>query len=140
MNIKLWIIIAISTLLVENKTDEFSITFKTPSEEFTIESGAIKSTYWNAYVQDDSDKHKVVPINYTISKSGVFKTILLNDVMLNKFVQFENVNWAKINKIKLLEDGESYIRVSRDEKNKTIILSQKRGKLFDDNEQIIIKW
>ncbi len=140
MNIKLWIIIAISTLLVENKTDEFSIHFQNPDDEFSIESSFIKSTYWNVYVHDEADKQKMIPINYIISKDGVFKTILLNDVMLNTFVEFDGVNWAKVNKIKLLKDGEGDIKISRNEKDSTIVLTQRRGKLFNDNEKIIIKW
>ncbi len=137
---KLWIIIAVSTFLVGNKTDEFSITFKTPDDEFTIYSSSIKATYWNVYVRDDVDKKKLVPINYTVSKDGVFKTILLNDVMMNKFVQFDGVDWNKTKSINLLKAGEGKIKVTRNLKDSSIVLTQKKGEFFVDNESIIIKW
>ncbi len=140
MNIKLWIIIAMSTLLVENKTDEFTISFDKPNDSFTLKASAIKSTYWNVYIPDEADKNKIIPINYTISKNGVFKTILLNDVRMNEFVEFNNVNWDKINSIKLLKDKGGKIKIKRNEKEKTIRLSSNNSDFFSDNEEVTIKW
>lgn len=137
---RLWIIIAISTLLVENKADEFSISFNTPKDDFTIQASAIKSTYWNIYVPDEGDKHKLIPINYTISKDGIFKTILLNEIKMSEFVDFNNVNWDKTKTIRLLKNNAPNISIKRNEKEKTIKLVSAKSDLFADNEEVVIKW
>jgi len=140
MNMKLWIIIALSTLLLENKTDEFSVTFKSETDEFSLNVSAIKSTYWNIYIPDEADKNKLIPMNYTITKEGIFRTILMNDLKMNEFIDFTNVDWEKTNKIKLLKEGAKDIRVERDEANKTIRFTQKKGKMITDKEEITVKW
>ncbi len=140
MNMKLWIIIAISTLMVENKTDEFSINFKSQTDEFTIKANAIKATYWNVYVPDEADKQKIIPINYNISKKGKFKTILFDEIKMNEFVNFNDVNWNNVNRIKLHKKGESDILVLRNDRENKIILKQKRGSMITDNEVITIQW
>lgn len=140
MNMKLWIIIALSTLLVENKTDEFSVTFKTDTDEFSLNVSSIKSTYWNIYIPDDSDKNKLIPMNYTITKDGIFRTILLDDIKMNEFINFTNVDWEKTNKVKLLKEGAKDIRIERDEENKTIRFTQKKGKMISEEEEITVKW
>jgi hypothetical protein len=140
MNMKLWIIIAISTLMLENKTDEFTVTFKTNTETFSFDVSAIKSTYWNIYIPDEADKNKLIPMNYTIKKDGIFRTILFNDIKMNELINFADVDWEKTDKIKLLKDGAKDIKVERDEENKTLKFKQKKGKLIADGEEITVKW
>ncbi len=140
MNMKLWIIIAISTLVLENKTDEFSITFKSDTDVYTLDVSAIKSTYWNIYIPDESDKNKLIPMNYTITKEGIFRTILLNDLKMNEFINFTDVDWEKTNKVKLLKKGAKDLRINRDEENKTLSFSQKKGEMITDDEEITVKW
>lgn len=140
MNMKLWIIIAISTLLLENKTDEFTITFKSEAETFSFDVSEMKSTYWNIYIPDEADKNKLIPMNYTITKDGVFRTILMNDIKMNEIIDFANMDWEKADKIKLLKDGAKDIKIERDEKNKVLKFKQKKGKLIGENEEISVKW
>ena len=140
MNMKLWIIIAISTLLLENKTDEFSVNFKTDTDEFSLDVSAIKSTYWNIYIPDEADKNKLIPMNYTIKKDGVFRTILLDDIKMNEFIDFANVDWEKTNKVKLMKEGAKDIKIERDEENKTIRFTQKKGTFLAEKEEITVTW
>ena len=140
MNMKLWIIIAISTLLLENKTDEFSVNFKTDTDEFSLDVSAIKSTSWNIYIPDEADKNKLIPMNYTIKKDGVFRTILLDDIKMNEFIDFANVDWEKTNKVKLMKEGAKDIKIERDEENKTIRFTQKKGTFLAEKEEITVTW
>jgi len=137
---KLWIIIALSTLLLENKTDEFSITFKNETEEFKLDVSSIKSTYWNIYVPDEADKNKLIPINYTITKDGIFRTILMGDLKMNEFVNFNGVDWEKVTKIAPVKEGAKDILIERDDKNKTIRFIQKNGDMITDKEEITVSW
>ena len=140
MNMKLWIIIAISTLLLENKTDEFTVTFKTNNEAFSFDVSSIKSTYWNIYIPDEADKNKLIPMNYTITKDGIFRTILMNDIKMNEFINFTNVDWGKTDKVKMLKEGAKDLKIERDDENKTIRFKQKKGKMIGDGEEITVKW
>ncbi|NJO91541.1 MAG: hypothetical protein HC831_23205 [Chloroflexia bacterium] len=137
---KLWIIIAISTLMLENKTDEFTVTFKTNTETFSFDVSAIKSTYWNIYIPDEADKNKLIPMNYTISKDGIFRTILFNDIKMNEFINFTDVDWEKTDKVKLLKEDAKDIKIERDDENKTIRFKQKKGKMIPEEEEITVKW
>jgi hypothetical protein len=140
MNMKLWIIIAISTLMLENKTDEFTVTFKTNTETFSFDVSAIKSTYWNIYIPDEADKNKLIPMNYTITKDGIFRTILLNDIKMNEIINFTDVDWEKTDKVKLLKEDAKDIKIERDEENKTLIFKQKKGKMIPEGEEVTVKW
>ena len=140
MNMKLWIIIALSTLLLENKTDEFSINFKTDTEEFVFEVSAIKSTYWNIYIPDEADKNKLIPLNYTINKEGVFKTILMGEIKMQEIIDFTGVDWNKVSKVKLLKEGSKDIQIERFDDKKMIRFSQKKGDLIPENEEVTVSW
>lgn len=137
---KLWIIIALSTLILENKTDEFTITFKTDTDEFSVEVNSMKSTFWNLYIPDESDKNKLIPINYKIDKDGLFKTVLLGDIKMNEFINFSGVDWDKADKVKLQKEGATDINIIRDEDKKTLQFSQKDGGLIANKEEIIVTW
>ncbi|MDF1548744.1 MAG: hypothetical protein P1P88_13050 [Bacteroidales bacterium] len=140
MNMKLWIIIALSTLLLENKTDKFTITFKSDNEEFKLDVSAIKSTYWNIYIPDEADKNKLIPLNYMMSKEGVFRTILMGELKMNEFINFNGVDWDKTNKVGMLQEGAKDINIERLDDKKMIRFSQKNGKLIGDKEEITVTW
>lgn len=140
MNMKLWIIIALSTLLLENKTDKFTITFKSDNEEFKLDVSAIKSTYWNIYIPDEADKNKLIPLNYMMSKEGVFRTILMGELKMNEFINFNGVDWDKTNKVGMLQEGAKDINIERLDDKKMILFSQKNGKLIGDKEEITVTW
>ncbi len=140
MNMKLWIIIAISTLMLENKTDEFTVTFKTNTETFSFDVSAVKSTYWNIYIPDEADKNKLIPMNYTITKDGIFRTILFNDIKMNEIIDFTDVDWENTDKVKLLKEDAKDIKIERDEENKTLRFKQKKGKMIPEGEEVTVKW
>ncbi len=142
MDITLWIIISLVTNLSGDYSKDFTLTVETESKEIQFDIFKMYGNSWTVIFPKKDEKDRDIPINYKIEDETIFNFFLLEEkIDLNKFIDAENIDWKKVEKIKLLKEltdkGENTIIIERNDKG--FSMSQKEG-FLKKYDKITVQW
>lgn len=137
----IWLIIALSTQLLNGHTSEYTLRMIGPNEKSEVEIFRLEGEIWNMNIKGSDGLTR--PLNFRLNENTEFHTLLDNTaIKVADFFEIEDINWRMVEKINFKNSPkEGPLIIKRDLNQGQITIFQEKGHFLQPFQgKIEVSW